>query len=86
MAHLPRGFLSTYNLGQNKVEQQTPISPPPPPQIKDEPTQKPKHTIFSSLIWGVGGGGGGTNLPSMFSKIVGHYQPRPQGLLPSAIL
>ena len=81
MAHLPRGFLSSYNLGQNKVEQQTPI-----PQIKDEATQKPKHTIFSSLIWGVGGGGGGTNLPSMFSKIVGHYQPHPQGLLASAIL
>ena len=40
-----------YNLGQNKVEQQTPI----PPQIKDEVVQKPKHAIFPSLILGRGG-------------------------------
>ena len=36
-----------YNLGENKLEQQTPI-PPPPPQIKDEATQKPKRAIFPS--------------------------------------
>ena len=32
-----------YNLGQNKMEQQTPI---PVPQIKDEAAQKPKRAIF----------------------------------------
>ena len=45
-----------YNLGQNKMEQQTSI---PPPQIKDEVEQKPKRAIFPSLIWrgeGVGRG------------------------------
>ena len=37
-----------------------PPSPPrPPPEIKDEATQKQKLAIFASLIWvGVGGGGG----------------------------
>ena len=37
-----------------KMEQQTPI-PPPPPQIKDEAAQKPKRAIFPSLIWRGGG-------------------------------
>ena len=32
-----------YNLGQNKMEPQTPI---PAPQIKDEAAQKPKRAIF----------------------------------------
>ena len=51
-----------YNLGQNKMEQQTsipPRPPTPPPQIKDEAEQKPKRAIFPSLIWrgeGVGRG------------------------------
>ena len=40
--------------------------PPPPPQIKDEAAQKPKRAIFPSLIWGEGG----TNFPSILSKIV----------------
>ena len=39
-----------YNLGQNKREQQTPITP----QIKDEATGRAKHTIFLSLILGNG--------------------------------
>ena len=43
-----------YNLGENKLEQQTPIPPPPPPQNKDE-AQKPKRAIFPS--GGAEGGG-----------------------------
>ena len=36
---------------------------PPPPQIKDEATQKQKLAIFASLIWvGVGGGGEGVRV------------------------
>ena len=56
-----------YNLGENKLEQQTPIPPPPPPsQIKDEATQKPKRAIFPS-----GGAEGGVpNFPFILSKIV----------------
>ena len=37
-------------------------------QIKDEAAQKPKRAIFPSLIWV--GGEGGTNFPSISSKIV----------------
>ena len=40
---------NTYNLGQYKMEQQTPI-PPAPAQFKDEAVQKPKRAIFPSLI------------------------------------
>ena len=40
-----------YNLGQNKMEQQTPI--PPKPRMKAREGQK--RAIFQSLIWGGGG-------------------------------
>ena len=47
-------------------------TPPTPLQIKDEAAYKPKRAIFPSLIWGKGGGGGeGTNFPSILSKIEG---------------
>ena len=42
-----------YNLGQNKMEEQTPS-----PQIKDEVAWRAKRAIFPSLIWGKAGGGG----------------------------
>ena len=35
------------NLGQKKIEQQTPI----PPKIRDEAAQKPKRAILSSFIF-----------------------------------
>ena len=41
-----------YNLGQNKMEQQTPI----PPKSRMKPREGQKRTIFPSLIWGGGGG------------------------------
>ena len=40
-----------YNLGQNKMEQQTPI----PPKSRMKPREGQKHAIFPSLIWGGGG-------------------------------
>ena len=46
------------------MEKQTPH---PPLQIKDEAAHKSKRAIFSSLIWGRGG----TNFPSILSKIEG---------------
>ena len=70
MTILPPRLTAACNLGPNKMEQQTPI--PPPPQIKDEAAQKPKRANFPSLI---GGGGeereGDTNFPSILSKTVG---------------
>ena len=42
-----------YNLGQNKMEEQTPS-----PQIKDEVARGVKGAIFPSLFGGGGGGGG----------------------------
>ena len=42
--------------------------PPSPPQIKNEAAQKPKRAIFPSLIFL--GGRGGTNFPSILSKVV----------------
>ena len=51
------------DLGQNKMEQQTQI--PPPPQRKDEAPQKPNHATFPSLIWGEG-----IIFPSVLSRIV----------------
>ena len=51
------------------MEQQIPT--PPPPQIKDESAQQPKRSISASLIWG--GRGGGTNVPSILSKIVDNH-------------
>ena len=38
----------SYNLGQNKMKQQTPI----PPNLKDEAVRKPKRAIFSILGFG----------------------------------
>ena len=43
----------SYNLGQNKMEQQTPI-PPPPHQIKDEAARR--NVPFSHPWFGVEGG------------------------------
>ena len=40
-----------YNLGQNKMEQQTPISP----KSRMKPREGQKRAIFPSLIWGGGG-------------------------------
>ena len=40
-----------YNLGQNKMEQQTPI----PPKSRMKPREGQKRAIFLSLIWGEGG-------------------------------
>ena len=59
--------LESYNLGRNKMEQQTPI----PPQIKDEVAQKPKRAIFLSLILG---GGGGLGFPFIVSNIVAYVR------------
>ena len=39
------------NLGQNKMEQQTPI----PPKSRMKPREGQKRAIFPSLIWGGGG-------------------------------
>ena len=48
--------IKDFNLGENKMEQQTPRPPPPhPPHIKDEATLKPKRAIFPS-----GGAEGGS--------------------------
>ena len=58
-----------YNLGQNKMEQQTPI----PPKSRMKPREGQKRAIFPSLIWG-GGGGGGLGFPFILSKIVGFSQ------------
>ena len=41
----------TYNLGQNKMEQQTPI----PPKSRMKAREGQKRAIFPSLIWGGGG-------------------------------
>ena len=45
--------LESYNLGQNKMEQQTPI----PPKSRMKPRKGQKRAIFPSLIWGGGEGG-----------------------------
>ena len=44
-----------YNLGQNKMEQQTPT---PTPQIKDEAARRAKTRHFPILDLGGGGRGG----------------------------
>ena len=51
--------LGTHNLGQNKMEQQTP-TPPPLPQIKDETTRRAKTRHFP--IFDLGGGRGGVKV------------------------
>ena len=50
------GCLYDYNLGQNKMEQKTPI-PPPPPQIKDEAARGAKTRHFPTFDLGGRGGG-----------------------------
>ena len=45
----------TYNLGQNKIEQQTPT---PLRQIKDEAARRQKTGNLPIFVWGGWGGGG----------------------------
>ena len=45
-------FVQDCNLGQNKMEQQTPI----PPKSRMKPREGQKRAIFPSLIWGGEGG------------------------------
>ena len=61
----------SYNLGQNKMEQQTPI---PTSQKKNQGWRraKGKNAPFSHPWFG-GEGGGGLGFPFIFSKIVGSY-------------
>ena len=54
----------SYNLGQNKMEQQTPI----PPKSRMKRREGQKRAIFLSLI--LGGRGGGLGFPFILSKIV----------------
>ena len=56
----------SYNLGQNKMEQQTPI----PPKSRMKAREGQKRAIFPSLSWGGRGGGGGLGFPFVLSKIV----------------
>ena len=49
------GCLYDYNLGQNKMEQKTPI--PPPPKSRMKPREGQKRAIFPPLIWGGGEAG-----------------------------
>ena len=60
-------FVQDCNLGQKKMEQQTPI-PPPPPQIKDEAARRAKMRLFSILDLG-GEGRGGLGFPFILFKI-----------------
>ena len=55
----------SYNLGQNTMEQQTPI---PHPQIKDEAARRAKTRHFPILD--LGGRGGGLGFPFILSKII----------------
>lgn len=65
---MPGRRLYRYNLGENEMEQQTPLHPPPPPpQINDEAVQKLKRSIFPSLI---SGEGRGDNFPIYFVQEV----------------
>ena len=48
--HLRRWASIGYNLGQNKMEQQTPI----PPKSRMKAREGQKRAIFPSLIWGGG--------------------------------
>ena len=57
-------FVQDCNLGQNKMEQQTPI----PPKSRMKAREGQKRAIFPSLIWG--GEGGGLDFPVILSKIV----------------
>ena len=57
------GKTTSYNLGQNKMEQQTPI----PPKSRMKAREGQKRAIFPSLIWR---GKGGLGFPFILSKIV----------------
>ena len=63
-----------YNLGQNKMEQKTPIPPM-------KPREGQKRAIFPILDLG-GGGRGGLGFPFILSKIVAEV-PTPDGFLRS---
>ena len=65
LAYLKGWSGRTYNLGQNKLEQQTPI-PPPPFKSRMKPREGQKRAILPSLFWGEGGQG----FPFILSKIV----------------
>ena len=54
LAYLKGWSGRTYNLGQNKSEQQTPF----PPKSRMKPREGQKRSIFPPLFWGEGGGGG----------------------------
>ena len=58
-------FVQDCNLGQNKMEQQTPI----PPKSRMKPHEGQKRAIFP---FG-GGGGGGLGFLFILSKIVGDW-------------
>ena len=45
-------IFKSYNLGQNKMEQKTPI----PTKSRMKPREGQKRAIFPSLIWGGGEG------------------------------
>ena len=60
-------FVQGCNLGQNKMEQQTPI----PSKSRMKPREGQKRAIFPSLIWR--GRGGGLGFQFILSKIVGDW-------------
>ena len=68
------GCLYNYNLGQNKMEQKTPI---PPAKSRMKPREGQKRVIFPSLIWGGGEGRGGQGFPFILSKIIPEYPRTP---------
>ena len=56
MTKTKHGCVADYNLAQNKMEQQTPILPPPPKKkSRMKPREGQKRAIFASLSWGEGG-------------------------------
>ena len=59
---------ATTILDKTKMEQQTPI--PPPPKSRMKPREVQIRAIFPSLIWGGGGGRGDLGFPFILSKIV----------------
>ena len=76
-------YLVIHNLGQNKMEQQTPT--PPPPQIKDEAAQREKTHHLPIFDLGVRGS---IVFPFILSKVVAciiHViNPLTRGLVPSS--
>ena len=73
LAYLKGWSGRTYNLGQNKLEQQTPI-PPPPFKSRMKPREGQKRAILPSLFWGEGGQG----FPFILSKIVAPLKKKQQ--------